>query len=229
MLSLIYGTNQVAIRNYILKTAKDVKASSIKEYSLDDISIGTVESTLQADIFGETPLNIIDISKILKAQLEKLFELFKRYPESFIILTSIKDLEVSSPIIKVVRAFKGNIVPATLARPNEVFKFLDDLFSKRAPGCYRSLQRLLEVDNDPVYILVMMQYQLKNIALAKLGLGKKLPPFQLSSAQRQAENFSKLQILEFYEVLYNYDFLLKTGKILPESVVFLFTQRVLSY
>lgn len=227
MLALIYGTNQVAVRNFILKTAKDVKASTVKEYSLEDDSVGLVETTLQADIFGGTALNVIDISKIVKSQLEKLFESFKRYPAANIILVSSKDLEAASPVVKVVKAFKGKVVSATVARPNEVFKYLDDLFSKREPACYKSLQRLLEVDNDPVYILVMLQYQLKNIALVKFGLGKKLLPFQQSSAQRQAQNFSEEKILELYELLYNYDVALKTGKILPEATVLLATQKIL--
>jgi DNA polymerase III delta subunit len=228
MLALIYGTKQIAIRNFILKSAQEVKASTIKEYNLDDDAVNAIESTLQTDIFGQSALNVIDISKILKAQLEKLFDAFKRYPTANIILVTTKDLEATSPVIKVVRAFKGKIIPATVARPNEVFKFLDDLFSKREVQCYRSLQKLLEIDNDPVYILVMLQYQLKNIALVKFGLGKKLPPFQLSSAQRQAQNFSEQQILDLYELLYQYDVTLKTGRILPEAVALLATQKILA-
>lgn len=228
MLALIYGTNQVAIRNFILKTAQEVKASAIREYDLEDAAIGTIETTLQTDIFGESALNVIDVSKILKAQLEKLFDAFKRYPTANVILVSGKDLESTSPIVKVVRALKGRVVPATIARPTEVFKFLDDLFSKRENQCYKSLQKLLEIDNDPVYILVMLQYQLKNIALVKFGLGNKLPPFQLSSTTRQAQNFSEQQILDLYDLFYQHDVALKTGKILPEAVALLATQKILA-
>ena len=228
MLALIYGKNQIAIRNFILKTAQEVKAVSIKEYDLDTDSVGAIETTLQPDIFGEALLNVVDISKIVKAQLEKLFDALKRYPSANLVLISTKDLESASPVVKVVRAFKGKIVPATIARPTEVFKFLDDLFSKREQACYKSLQKLLEVDNDPMYILVMLQYQLKNVALVKFGLGKKLPPFQLSSAQRQAQNFSQEQIIDLYELLYKYDVALKTGKILPEAVALLATRKILA-
>lgn len=228
MFALIYGTNEVAIRNFVLKSAQEVKASTIKEYDLENDPVSAIETTLQTDIFGESALNVIDVSKIIKAQLEKLFDSFKRYPNANIILVSSKDLETTSPVVKVVRAFRGKIIPATVARPNEVFKFLDDLFSKRERQCYQSLQKLLEIDNDPVYILVMLQYQLKNIALVKFGLGNKLPPFQLSTAQRQAQNFSKEQILKLYELLYNYDVALKTGRILPEAVALLATQKILA-
>ncbi len=226
MLALIYGKNQTAIRNFILKTAQEVKAVSIKEYDLDADSVGVIETTLQPDIFGEALLNVVDISKIVKAQLEKLFDALKRYPSANLVLVSTKDLEAASPVIEVVRAFKGKVVSATVARPTEVFKFLDDLFSKREQACYKSLQKLLEVDNDPVYILVMLQFQLKNIALVKFGLSKKLPPFQLASAQRQAQNFTREQIMDLYELLYKYDVALKTGKILPEAVTLLFTQNI---
>lgn len=226
MLALIYGKNQTAIRNFILKTAQEVKAVSIKEYDLDADSVGVIETTLQPDIFGEALLNVVDISKIGKAQLEKLFDALKRYPSANLVLVSTKDLEAASPVIEVVRAFKGKVVSATVARPTEVFKFLDDLFSKREQACYKSLQKLLEVDNDPVYILVMLQFQLKNIALVKFGLSKKLPPFQLASAQRQAQNFTREQIMDLYELLYKYDVALKTGKILPEAVTLLFTQNI---
>jgi DNA polymerase III delta subunit len=228
MLSLIYGTNQVAIRDFILKSAKDIKAASVKEYNLDDSTVGSVESTLQADIFGESALNVVDVSKILKAQLEKLFDLLKRYPTANVILVSTKDLDVTSPVIKIVRAFKGKIIPATLSRPKEVFRYLDDLFNKREKPCYRSLQKLLEADNDPVYILVMLQYQLRNIALAKFGLSKKLPPFQVSTAQQQARNFTESQIIDLYELLFNYDVALKTGKIVPDTVALLVTQKILA-
>ncbi|MFH1295298.1 MAG: hypothetical protein ABIH84_01840 [bacterium] len=227
MLSLIFGTNEVAVRNYILKTAQEVKAIAIKEYSLADDSLGLIETTLQADIFGELTLNVLDISKILKAQLEKLMDLLKCYPQAPIILVSSKDLEAASPVIKMVRAVKGKVVSAKTARPNEVFKYLDHLFSRREVQCYQSLQKLLEVDNDPIYILVMLQYQLRNVALVKFGLGKKLPPFQLSSAQRQAQNFTSEQILGLYELLFNYDVALKTGRIMPEAVALLATQKIL--
>ena len=227
MLSLIYGTNQVAIRDFILKSAKDVKASVIKEYNLEDDSVNIIETTLQTDIFGDTALNIIDVTKIVKAQLEKLFETFKKYPTANIILVSSKDLEATSSLVKVVRAFKGRVVPATLARPKEVFRYLDDLFNKQEVACYKSLQKLLEIDNDPIYILVMLQYQLRNVSFAKFGLSKKLPPFQVSTAQQQAKNFTEKQILDLYELLYNYDVALKTGKIVPETVALLVTQKIL--
>lgn len=227
MLSLIYGTNQVAIRDFILKSAKDVKASVIKEYNLEDDSVNIIETTLQTDIFGDTALNIIDVTKIVKAQLEKLFESFKKYPTANIILVSSKDLEATSSLVKVVRAFKGRVVPATLARPKEVFRYLDDLFNKQEVACYKSLQKLLEIDNDPIYILVMLQYQLRNVSFAKFGLSKKLPPFQVSTAQQQAKNFTEKQILDLYELLYNYDVALKTGKIVPETVALLVTQKIL--
>ncbi len=228
MLVLIYGKNQTAIRNFILKTAREVKAVSIKEYDLDTDSVETIETTLQPDIFGEALLNVVDISKIGKTQLEKLFDVLKRYPSANLVLVSTKDLEAASPVIKVVRASKGKIIQATVARSNEVFKFLDDLFSRREQACYRSLQKLLEMDNDPVYILVMLQYQLRNIALVKFGFGKKLSSFQLSSAQRQAQNFTQERIIGLYELLYKYDVALKTGKILPEAVVLLATQKILA-
>ena len=227
MLSLIYGTNQVAIRDFILKSAKDVKASVIKEYNLEDDSVNIIETTLQTDIFGDTTLNIIDVTKIVKAQLEKLFETFKKYPIANIILVSSKDLEATSSLVKVVRAFKGRVVPATLARPKEVFRYLDDLFNKQEIACYKSLQKLLEIDNDPIYILVMLQYQLRNVSFAKFGLSKKLPPFQVSAAQQQAKNFTEKQILDLYELLYSYDVALKTGKIVPETVALLVTQKIL--
>jgi len=227
MLSLIYGTNQVAIRNFILKSAKELRTSAIKEYNLSDVSENSIEATLQSDLFGESALNVIDISKALKAHLEKLFELFKRYPGANVILVSSKDLESTSSVVKVVKAFKGKVIPATLSRPNEVFRYLDDLFNKRESNCYKNLQKLLEVDNDPIYILVMLQYQLKNIAMVKFGLGRKLPSFQLSAAQKQAQNFNEEGILELYGLLYSYDVALKTGKIAPEIVIPLATQKIL--
>lgn len=227
MLSLIYGTNQVAIRNYVLKVAKDVKASTIKEYATDTEALGTIEATLQTDIFGDTALNIVEVSKTLKTSLDKLFEVLKRYPEAQVILTSTKDLEISSPLIKMTRAFKGKIVSATQSRPSEVFRYLDDLFNKREKACYANLQKLLRADNDPIYILVMLQYQLRNVALAKFGLAKKLAPFQVSTAQQQAKNFTEGQILDLYGLLYNFDVALKTGKIVPDAVTLLATKKIL--
>lgn len=228
MLTLIHGKNQTAIRNFILRTAREIKAVSVREYDLDKDGVEIVETTLQPNIFGEPLLNVLDITKANKSQLENLLNTLKRYPQANLTLVSNKDLEPASPIIKITRALKGKIVSATVGRPNEVFKFLDDLFSKREQDCYKSLQKLLEVDNDPVYILVMLQYQLRNIALVKFGLGKKLPSFQLRPSERQAQNFTREQILYLYELLYKYDVALKTGKILPEAVALLATQKILN-
>lgn len=228
MLTLIYGTNQVAVRNFILKSAKDLGASSIREYVPDNETIASIENSLQGDLFGEKSLSVLDVSKSQKALLEKLFNLLKNYPESPVLLISNKDLELSSPLIKTVKALKGRVISAILTRPVEVFKYLGDLYSKNEASCYVSLKKLLETDNDPVYILVMLQYQLKNIALVKFGLGNKLPPFQLGPAQKQAQNFSEERILELYELLYKFDAELKTGKIIPEDVVLLATQKILT-
>lgn len=227
MLSLIYGKNQTAVRNFILKSAKELNAPSIKEYNSESDSLGLVESTLQPDIFGQTILNVLDITKLGRTELEKLFELLKRYPKGNLILVSSRDLEPDSSIIKVVRAFKGKVVCATLARPKEVFKFLNDLFYKREKECYKSLQKLLEVDNDPIYILAMLQYQLRNIAFAKFNLTKKLSKFQVEDAVAQSQKYTYEQILSLYELLYRYDVALKTGKIFPEAVVLLAMQKIL--
>jgi|GEM_PF-5431133 DNA polymerase III delta subunit len=227
MLHLIYGTNQLAIRDYVLRAAKTVKATSIKEYNLADATVGDVEATLQADIFGGAALNVLDVTKSAKAQLTVLCELLQRYPTADVVLVSTKDLEATSSVVKLVRAAKGRVVSATVSRPKEIFNYLDALYSKRSQVCYKSLQKVLTADNDPVYILVMLQYQLRNIALAKFGLTNKLAPFQVAAAHAQAANYTDQQIVALYGLLVQYDVALKTGRIVPETVVPLVTQKIL--
>ncbi|KKT69718.1 MAG: hypothetical protein UW65_C0014G0001 [candidate division WWE3 bacterium GW2011_GWB1_44_4] len=228
MLTLTYGTNQIAIRNLILGVALQHKTSAIKDYNVDSDPLSTIETTLQTGIFGEKTLNVLNVSKITKPQTEKLFDLLKKYTQAIIVLVSTKDLEETSPLVKIVRAFKGKVVPATLARPNQVFKYLDDVYCKREKECYQSLQKLLTVDNDPVYILFMLQYQLRNVALAKFGLQSKLSPFQVAQAKKQAQNFTEHEITHLYGVLFDLDVKLKTGTIAPDSVPVLATSKILS-
>ena len=71
MLTLTYGTNQIAIRNLILGVALQHKTSAIKDYNVDSDPLSTIETTLQTDIFGEKTLNVLNVSKITKPQTEK--------------------------------------------------------------------------------------------------------------------------------------------------------------
>lgn len=227
MFILIHGSNQTASRNLILSEAKKENVSQIKEYGISIEEISILETTLCQDIFGDKTLNVVNIARITKSQMEKLFNLLKRYPQSLVVLVTTKDLEDSNPMVKIVKALRGRVVSVAVERSNQVFKLLNNLFDKNESGTYKELKLLLEIDNDPVFILSMLQYQLRNITMAKLGLGDSLPKFQVNQAKRQATLFTEGKLFSLYEMLFNFDVGLKTGKILPDTIALVAISNIL--
>lgn len=228
MIYLIYGQNAAFVRNFLKNQVINSKTDT-KEYELQqDEDIGLLEQTLQTNMFGVTPLNIVNVTKASKDLIDKLMLLLKTYPLAKVAIISYKDLESSDSLVLAVKSLRGKVVNISSFRHKEIFDYLDSLFSLETKSCQKNLQKLLLYDNDPVYILTMLQYQLRNIALAKFGVESKLKNWQLYSVKKQAKNFSNEQIISLYELLYNYDVGLKSGNITPEVLVSIISKQILS-
>lgn len=228
MIYLIYGQNPAFVRNFLKNQIINSKTDT-KEYELQqDEDISLLEQTLQTNMFGVTPLNIVNVTRAGKDLTEKLISLLKTYPLAKVAIISYKDLENSDFLVLAVRSLKGRVVNISSFRHKEIFDYLDSLFSLEIKSCQKNLQKLLLYDNDPVYILTMLHYQLRNIALAKFGVESKLKNWQLDSVKKQAKNFSNEQIISLYQLLYNYDVGLKSGNIAPEILVSIVSKQILS-
>lgn len=227
MLCLVHGENPVGIRNTILKTANDLKKPAIKELELTsstDFSI--VEAQLQPDLFSEKALLCLEVNKINKEQVEKIINLLKEYPENDVLLFSYKTLTANSILLKELIKLKTKIITIPAIKRNQIFDFTRKVFELKRAEAYTALQKLLEIDNDPNFILAMLQYQLRNVTLVKFDAAQNVSPFQIAQAKTQASNFSPASIVELYETFYNLERNFKSGKLNPQAVCVLAVERV---
>lgn len=228
MIYLVYGQNTLFVRNFVKNQI--VKGNSyVKEHNLEKVEdLNLLEQTLQTDIFGAAPLNIVNVSKADKSLVEKFINILKHYQQVQVVIVCYKDLQPLDFLVSAVKLLKGKVVGLSSLRHKEIFDYLDNLFNLDVKNFQKHLQKLLLYDNDPIYILTMLQYQLRNIAMAKFKATSKLKGWQLSSAQNQAKHFSNKQIVDLYELLYNYDVGLKSGTAVPDIVVPVISKRILS-
>ena len=136
-----------------------------------------------------------------------------------------KNLIKTSPIYKIQGLKEKKFEKAYSAG---AFKLADAVFYKNEKVALKELMELVKYDDDAIYIIATLVYQLRNIAYAKFGLEYKLAPFVKSKAIKMAGLFSEEKIKQLFNVFYGLDKDLKTGRISPSAAPIIAINSVLS-
>jgi len=121
---------------------------------------------------------------------------------------------LSSRLVKQVRRQGGRIFGFTEKVPKSIFPFLDALGRKDEARAFLELDRLLQQGREPIYILTMIVYHLRNTARVLFDpqeSKKVLHPFVYKKTVAQAKNFSTEKIVQLYDRAFRSDLALKTS------------------
>lgn len=113
----------------------------------------------------------------------------------------------------------------------KIWDLIDQVNHKSAESKAKSpqiLERLLSTNVDPYYILSMINWNLRQVVLAKhmsqKGIDRntiasrlRIPPFNIGTVLHTGEDYTDKQLEQFYEKTNNLDYEMKIGNIEPKT------------
>ncbi len=120
-----------------------------------------------------------------------------------------------------------------LVRPKietDIFRTIGAISERKKPLALRFLHQHLEKGENPLYLLVMINFQFRNLLALRSQLMNKgrmfqindlskklgLPPLVIGKLIPQARKFSLEELKKIYQKIFEVDLSIKTGKIKPE-------------
>lgn len=231
MIYIIHGENTVSSRNYILARQKERGLEARIELEVTETDPDRLQEACQTfDIFGKAPLVVLDVSNAGRMNLDEYITVLESAPdEAEVFVFSAKKLSNTNVFIKNVSKLKAKALFFKEQPSANIFKFLDGVFDKKRKIAYQELRNLILSGEDPIYLLTMLQYGLRNIAYCKFGSSSynKIQPFVKKKVQAQAQNFSEQDIVDLFSDLYKLDRNLKTGQVDSHIAIPYFLEKVL--
>jgi DNA polymerase III subunit delta len=184
------------------------------------------------------PLEGKDLHDWIKKEFEGHKTQIDKTAISELILCAGGDMwQLENEIKKLVSYQKGAAVTEKeirlLVRPkieNDIFVTIEYLAQKNKGKALYLTHKHLEKGDSPLYLLTMINFQLRNLLLVKDLMEKKFPyfeiakrsglhPFVVRKTYAQAEKFTFSQLKKIYQKIFQVDLSIKTGKIEPETAL----------
>lgn len=220
MIYIVHGNDYAKSRKLIINQLKKHPESIKKEINLSEITPKElIENIATKDIFGNVPFIVINLDQN-STNLSNYISVLEKAPtETPIILLSVTNIPKNNELIKRADDIKAKIIQNEKTNSANIFKFVDFIFSGQKKAAYKELNLLLNENNDPFYIFSMILNGLRNVLHAKHLTQKhhKKSSFIKNKASNQAKNFSEKNLITAFELMYNTDLKIKTGKIDPET------------
>lgn len=152
--------------------------------------------------------------------------------------------QMSNEIKKLSNYSRGNIVKkedvALLVRPNiesDIFKTIDALASKNKKQALYLIKKHIDGGDNCLYLLSMIAYQFRNLLIIKELIESKnsysivsqksgLHPFVVKKNYYLCNQFSLLQLKKIYQMIFQADSDIKTGKVDAETALNLLVSEV---
>lgn len=110
----------------------------------------------------------------------------------------------------------------------KIFNLVDSLGEKNLTKALQELATLLSAGENPLYIFSMINFQFRNLVLIKGGeKNLSLHPYVLAKTRLLAKNFSLEELKRTYQKLASFDLKIKTGKIEPETGLYLLIGKII--
>lgn len=230
MIYIVHGEDNSKSRALILNQQKKLNIINKKEVLLDDIDIKELEIMLNSNsLFGEPAFFVIDITKT-KGD-EKHIEILSKKPnETVVILYSEKTLTKTNIFIKNMNLLNAKVVENTIVHNENIFKFVDVLFSKNRQETYKEYEKLIKANTDDFYIMSMIYYGMRNIAkcIYNSPSFEKSSPFTKTKTIQQSKKYNEVQIKNIYANLYKLEKEMKLGQKDTNIVVTMAIENVLN-
>ena len=238
MIFILHGNNYPKSRDLIIQivtklTDKEASKTKLykKEISINETDLAELsELTNSFDLFSDPPLIILDISTMGRKNVSEYIEVLEKAPkETNVIILANKELPKTNAFIKATQKLKAKIILNNVIPNSNIFKFIDNLFSKNRNNTYKELTKLIKNDEDLFYIYSMVLYGIRNISYIKYNSpsASKIPSFKKTTITQQANLFTENEIKELYSYMYYLDISVKTGKIIPQLMIPLAIEKVL--
>ncbi len=101
----------------------------------------------------------------------------------------------------------------------DIFKTVDAICQRDKKKAINLIHQHLEKGDSPLYLLAMINFQLRNILILKSGGKLNAHPFVVKKSSFQAKKFSLEEIRRIYQKIFFVDLKIKTGQISPESAL----------
>ena len=223
MIYIFHGENLSSSREQILKIQKANNFESKTEISIENTTSQQLSDIiLSFDFFGNVPFVVLDISNVGRSNVDDFIKVLKKAPEqSIVVILSSKELSKANAFIKAVSELKAKVFFSKKISESNIFNFIDNVFLGKRDVGYKSLAVLMNDNPDPIYILTMLEYALRNIAYIKFNspLVSKMSPFTKIKAVNQSRLFSEEAVKDLYEFFYNIDLDSKTGEISEDILI----------
>jgi DNA polymerase-3 subunit delta len=106
---------------------------------------------------------------------------------------------------------------------NNIFDLIDAIGNRNKAKAFELTYRILNSGFDPYYLLNMLVYHFENLLSAFEGVApRNLHPFVAKKVIFQARNFTKKDLLDKFNQLFNFDIASKDGKINLEDALYNF-------
>lgn len=120
-----------------------------------------------------------------------------------------------------------------------IFKLIDFIGERNKNKAISELTKLLDKGEDPIYLLGMIIYQLKNMLIIKEMISKGMPkgeivkgtkkhPFVVEKTMMQVKNFSPKELENIYNKIFETEMEIKKGKFNPKIKLTVFIAKLCS-
>lgn len=185
----------------------------------------------------------------LKNWIKSMFENYnasisERVPDKLITFVGNDLWRMDQEIKKLVNFKAGKMIDeqdvVLLVRPkieSDIFKTIDAIADKRKGLALNLLHKHLAVDNAPLYLLAMINYQFRNLLVVK-DLMEKNNPFQVAAAKSGlnpfvarkswylAQKFTFPELKKIYRKIFQIDLDIKTGRADAATALDLFVSEI---
>lgn len=217
MIYIVHGNDYPKSRKLIVNQQKKLTSNIKIEKDISEISPKELyEATSAVDLFGNPALVVVNIPTAKVADFDRYLKILKKVPqETTLILLAENKLSKSNLFLKNAPDLKAKIALNQKPPMSNVFKFLDHLFMQNRRGTYQELEKLTEEETEPFFILSMILYGIRNLTHAKYLTDDflKKSGYVKSKIIKQAENFTKEELIDLFGLAYETDKNIKTGKI----------------
>lgn len=108
-----------------------------------------------------------------------------------------------------------------------IFDLTDAIGEHHKTKAFGALKKLLDAGENGVYILTMLHYGVRNLALVKANAPVKMHPFVLQKTRAAAGNITKDAIARLYDQLARFDAQVKTGIMESETAAALYIAQAI--
>lgn len=231
MIYIVHGDDYSKSRKLIVNQQKKI-ASNIKiEKNLAEITPKELyEAACSFDLFGNPSLLVVNIPSGKVSNFSDYLKVLKKVPqETTVILLSDGKLAKSNAFLKSAKELKAKVALNQKPPMSNIFRFLDHLFLQNRRGTYQELEKLAEEETEPFFILSMVLYGIRNLTHAKYLTDDflKKSGYVKGKILQQAENFNKDDLTTMFELAYETDKNIKTGKVQKDVALTHIIEKIL--